>query len=119
METNMSKAVEVTRYGQDGITYICAGDRSTDDETARAFAEVALCDGETLSDDMDRVDGCCTWTVCQWCVSGTGEDRDYGRAVGCGEVAWVRGACRTAVPDGAEWFATREAAAAACGEVRS
>ena len=56
-------SVEITRYSQDGITYICAGDRSTDDDTARAAAEGALRDGETLADDMDRVDGCCTWTV--------------------------------------------------------
>ena len=56
----------------------------------------------------------------EWCAAGTGEDRDYGRVLSNGEVAWERGACRTVPPEDAEWFATREAAAAACGvEVRS
>lgn len=55
--------IEVTRYTQDGATYICAGDRSTDEAAARSAAEAKLRTGESLADDMDRVDGCCTWTV--------------------------------------------------------
>jgi hypothetical protein len=54
-----------------------------------------------------------------WVTDGKGADRDFGRVMG-GEVAWVRGACRTPATAGMEWFTTREAAAAACGvEVRS
>lgn len=59
METN---GIEVTRYTQDGIAYICAGDHSTSVRDAREAAESALRSGETLA-DMARVDGCCTWTV--------------------------------------------------------
>lgn len=55
--------IEVTRYMQDGTTYICAGDRSTDEDDARTAAEAELRSGESLADDMGRVDGCCTWTV--------------------------------------------------------
>ena len=57
------RPIEVTRYTQDGTAYICAGDRSTDEDAAKVAAEASLRDGETLADDMDRVDGCCTWTV--------------------------------------------------------
>ena len=41
------------------------GDHSTSAAVARHAAESALLDGETLADDMTRVDGCCTWTVAQ------------------------------------------------------
>lgn len=56
-------AVEVTRYTQDGATYICAGDSNTGEDAARTAAKGALRDGEALADDMERVDGCCTWTM--------------------------------------------------------
>lgn len=51
-----------------------------------------------------------------WVVDGKGTDRDFGRVFG-GEVAWVRGACRTPVAAGMEWFESREEAEAACEEV--
>ena len=55
--------MEVTRYTQDGATYICAGDADTTATDARVAAETKLRDGESLADDMERIDGCCTWTV--------------------------------------------------------
>ena len=54
---------QVTRYSQDNRQYVCAGDDETPAGAARAAAEGALNDGETLADDMARIDGCCTWTV--------------------------------------------------------
>jgi hypothetical protein len=68
-------------------------------------------DGETRA-MMRACAGHCEW----WVVAGTGTDRDFGRVMGS-EVAWVRGACRTPLPEDAQWFATRELAAAAAGEV--
>lgn len=55
--------IEVTRYTQDGVTYICAGDSSTSVAAARKAAQDKLNAGETLADDMERIDGCCTWSV--------------------------------------------------------
>jgi hypothetical protein len=54
---------EVTRYTQDGITYICVGYSTTTLAAAMAVAKSVLAAGERLADDMERVDGCCTWTV--------------------------------------------------------
>lgn len=65
MTTRTTSTIPVTRYQQDGTAYICAGDHSTSAAVARHAAESALLDGETLADDMTRVDGCCTWTVAQ------------------------------------------------------
>lgn len=55
--------VEVTRYAQDGTVYVCSGNAATAAGDARTAAEGALRRGERLADDMERVDGCCTWTV--------------------------------------------------------
>lgn len=60
---NGARYVDVTRYTQDGIAYICAGDADTSDREARRAATTALRTGESLADDMERVDGCCTWSV--------------------------------------------------------
>lgn len=62
LSTNASP-VSLTRYTQDGVTYICAGDSGTDEDVAKVAAMGDLRDGEQLADDMSRVDGCCTWTV--------------------------------------------------------
>lgn len=56
-------AIEVSRYEQDGVQYICAGTAETPVGAARQAAAAAIFAGEFLSDDMERVDGCCTWTV--------------------------------------------------------
>jgi hypothetical protein len=54
---------EVTKYTQDGVRYICVGDGTTAAGAAWRIANAALAAGERLVGDMDRVDGCCTWTV--------------------------------------------------------
>ena len=59
----MKANIAVTRYKQNGVTYICSGDAHTSVKDARTAAEGVLHDGEALVDDMERVDGCCTWTV--------------------------------------------------------
>ena len=55
--------MEVTRYTQDGVTYICAGDASVVIGDARRAAQAKLQKGEHLASDMERIDGCCTWSV--------------------------------------------------------
>jgi len=55
--------IEVTTYHHAGIEYVCAGDVETSAHEARAAAEKALSAGKRLADDMERIDGCCTWTV--------------------------------------------------------
>lgn len=58
-----NEMIQVTRYTQDGITYVCAGDVSTSVSDAMKAAKSKLLTGEKLADDMERVDGCCTWSV--------------------------------------------------------
>jgi hypothetical protein len=61
--TTNIETTRYTRYKQDGVNYICAGHADTTADDARSAASAALADGEQLADDMERIDGCCTWTV--------------------------------------------------------
>lgn len=54
----MNESIEVTRYKQDGGTYICAGDATTSESDAMYAAGSMLSFGEKLT-DMERIDGCC------------------------------------------------------------
>lgn len=55
--------IATARYEQDGTTYVRAGGLSTSETDARIAADAELRPGESLCDDMTRVDGICTWEV--------------------------------------------------------